>query len=95
MSLKRMNDDLFEAFFKKILFMKATNLRARDSGELITRYNITTQVQQVLTRLVLSIFLEIFVAITGGAIFIYYKQAIISCYYRDSFRVYRCKYNFY
>lgn len=75
---KRMNDDLFEAFFKKILFMKATNLRARDSGELITRYNITTQVQQVLTRLVLSIFLEIFVAITGGAIlYIINKQLFL------------------
>ncbi|MDR0922373.1 MAG: peptidase domain-containing ABC transporter [Lactobacillales bacterium] len=65
---KRMNDDLFNSFFKKILFMKAVSLKGRDSGELITRYNITTQVQQVVTRLVLSIFLEIFVAIAGGVI---------------------------
>ncbi|OJG83130.1 hypothetical protein RV14_GL001825 [Enterococcus ratti] len=44
---KRMNDTLFENFFHKIQYMKAVNLKSRDSGELITRYNITTQVQQI------------------------------------------------
>lgn len=65
---KKMNDDLFAVFFEKILFMKTASLKNRDSGELMTRYNIATQVQQILTRLILSIFLEVFVAVTGGII---------------------------
>ncbi|MFG5512900.1 peptidase domain-containing ABC transporter, partial [Enterococcus faecalis] len=44
----------------------------------LTRYNIATQVQSILTRLVLSLFLEFFIALAGGAILFVISKELFS-----------------
>ena len=58
--------------------MDIVNLKIKYSGELLTRYNIATQVQSILTRLVLSLFLEFFIALAGGAILFVISKELFS-----------------
>ena len=75
---KRMNDSLFSVFLNKLINMEIVNLKSKNSGEVLTRYNIATQVQSILTRLVLSLFLEFFIALAGGAILFVISKELFS-----------------
>ncbi|WP_206912575.1 ATP-binding cassette, subfamily C, bacteriocin exporter [Enterococcus sp. DIV0840] len=67
---KKMNDDLYSKFINHLLKLEESFFHSRDTGEIISRYQTIMDIQQMISKVVLTVILEFFSLITASFILI-------------------------